>query len=227
MTGYLPLSFMAGDVPVLGPIGIAIDDLGTTSQQVLAGDPVRRGLVFHNPGAVSIRLAPANLTPVAGAGGILLYGQSDLILLEGDDNMFNLNCAWKAVADSGADNPLTIFNFTDNNQSVPAPNAVSRLNVNVPITSPNGIAIAALATASQQVIGANPNRRGILFQNPGSEIVAVCPANLDASISAGSWIILPGQERRILAKGRVRVNCAWNAIAAAGIANKLTILEFL
>lgn len=221
-----PLAFLSNDVPVLGPIGVAVSTLGTTAAQVIAADPVRRGIVFHNPGNVVIRIAPANVALVSGSGGIVIYPQSDFILLD-DNPLFNVNCAWNAVADSGSNNTLTIFNFTDANSSVAAPNARSQLNYSIPQTSPSGTAVSGLGTASTQVIAANPTRRGVLFHNPGSVNVAVCPANLTAVIGAGSRIIFPGSEFRLFAAGRVRVNCAWKAIAASGAANKLTVLEFL
>lgn len=216
---------LSGDVPVLGPIGVGYATLGTTSAEVIGADAVRHGLIFHNPGSVIFRVTPANLTPVAGVGGIPVYPQSELPIL--GEELTDVNCAWNAVADSGANNPVTIFNFTDNYQGVPAPEPLARLNVGVPISSPLGIQISALTTASLSVIGANPVRRGILFSNPSDVPVAVCPANLTALFGAGSMIVLPGGEKRIMAKGRLRVNCGWKAIAESGAGKSLTILEFL
>jgi hypothetical protein len=101
------------------------------------------------------------------------------------------------------------------------------MNVDVQITSPLGTQISTLGTASAQIIGQNIVRRGILLHNPDTVLIAVSPSNLAAVIGAGSIVILPGQELRIPAKGRVRVNCAFNAIAASGANHSLTVLEFL
>ena len=217
------LSNLVSDVPVLGPIAVAAS-LSTVSSQVLAADPVRRGVIFHNPGSINIRVVPSNLTPVAGSSGILIYPQTEETIF-GTDTI-HVNSAWNAICDS-ATTPLTIFNFTDANASVPAPEAVAQLTYQVPIVSPNGIQTSTLGTSSVQIIAANPNRRGILFHNPGPNTVAVCPSNLNAIIGAGSMVILPGDEKRIMATGRIRVNCAWKAIASTGSSNYLTVLEFL
>lgn len=226
--GILPLSRLSGDVPVLGPIGIAVSTLTTVASLVLPADPVRHGLMFHNPSlTISKRIGPAGMTLAGGSGGILLYPQTDFIILQDDDVYLNVNTPWNAVTDDNSDTSLTIFNFTDNNQSVPAPNPVSAMDYQVQITSPTGTPVANLGTSSVPIIGANQNRRGILFQNPGTVAVAVCPANIPATFGAGGWTILPGQERRLIAKGRVRVNCGFNGIAEAGSNNALTILEFL
>jgi hypothetical protein len=222
-----PLADLANDVPVLGPIGVAVTTVGTTAAQVIGADAVRRGILFHNPGSVNLRIAPVGSTLVTAAGGILIYPGEEFELLEGDDNLFNVNCAWQAVADGGSNNALTIFNFTDNNPAQVTQNPLMQVNQTAQISSPAITQETALGTVSKSVIGANPMRRGILFHNPGSVVVGVCPANLVALIGAGSLTILPGQEKRILAKGRVRVNCGFNAIAQGGSNNDLTILEFL
>lgn len=223
-----PLARLYGDIPVLGPVGVAVTGLTTVQSQVIASDNVRHGLIFHNPSAtIAKRVGPVGMNLTAGSGGILIYPQSDFVLLQDDDVLLNVNCAWNALTDNNSDGNLTIFNFTDVNASVPAPEPVASLNYSVPISSPSGTQVSTLGTASSAIIGANQNRRGIIFQNPGSVIAGVCPANLAAVIGAGSWTVLPGQERRILAKGRTRVNCGWNGIAATGANNKLTILELL
>jgi len=228
MSGTSPLASLAYDVPVLGPIAIAFPTLGTSSTSVLGPDSTRAGVVFHNPGSQIIRITPANLTPISGAGGILIYPQEEEAIFS--DAAISLNSGWNAVADSGSTNPLTIFNFTGYNAAQPAPMPLTSLTYGVPIPSPNGIQVSNLGTSSQQVIAANPMRRGILFHNPNPEpiLISVCPANLAAlSGGAGSMGILPGQEKRIIARNRIRVNCAWNAVASQGSGNSLTILEFL
>jgi hypothetical protein len=219
------LADLAYDIPVLGPTGVAFPSLGTTSSQVLAPDNVRHGVIFHNPGSGIIRVAPSNLALVTGVGGILIYPQSEETFFE--DDLFRVTAGWNAVSDVAGPQPLTIFNFTDLTSVKPPPEPLARLTGSSTNVSPNGVQISNLTTASQQVIGANPNRRGIVFMNPGAQIAYVCPANLTAVAGAGSMTVLPGGEKRIVAKGRVRVNCAWNAIAAQGSGNSLTILEFL
>lgn len=219
----VPRSDLHGDVPVIGPVAVA-KTVGATVTQVAAADPVRRGILFHNPGSVAIRVAPSNLTPSIGIGGIVIYPQTEFALYS--DGFIQVNCAWSAIADDGSSNPLTVFDFTDGAQVIP-PARTTAMNGNIQIASPNGIQVSNLATLSQSVLGSNINRRGILFQNPGTVPISVCPSNLVASIGAGSLVILPGQEKRIFPQGRVRVTCAWNAIASSGSGNFLTILEFL
>lgn len=223
----LPLAHFVNDTPILGPIGIGIGALGTVSQQVIGSDAVRHGLIFHNPGDQNIRIMPANVTPIAGAGGIVLYPQTEQEIFGDENSYLNINCAWNAVADSGSNNPLTILNFTDNNQSVPAPNALAQLDFGVPIVSPNGIQVANVGVGSMSIIGPNPVRRAITFHNPGAITLYVCPANLGASTGAGSVTLLPGQSKTIRARGRIRVNCGWNACSESLNNNTLTILEYL
>ena len=70
-------------------------------------------------------------------------------------------------------------------------------------------------------------RRGIIFTNPGTANKFVCPANLAAVHGAGSWTILPGETKQIIARGKVRVNCAWNGLTTSNGDPDLTILEML
>src|SRR5262249_20957812 len=128
----------------------------------------------------------------------------------------------------GGAGALSILNFTGTNASVRPPMPLASLNQGSAIDSPKGSS-ALLGTASASVIGANAQRRGITFHNPGTGRLAVCPANLAAAIGPGSIILLPGQTRTYMAKprSRIRVNCGWNGIAASGASNPLTILEHL
>jgi hypothetical protein len=227
VTQLLPLARLRGDVPVIGPTGIGIGNLTTVSSQVLAADPVRHGILFHNPGMVNKRVAPSNMALAGGAGGIVIFAQSDWLLLDqGEDERFNINSAWNAVTDNNADPALTIWNFTDQSSGA-APLPIADLNLDYQLPSPLGTQISNLTTVSQAVIGPNTRRRGILFHNPDNVIIAVSPANIPAVAGAGGRLILPGQELRIKAEGRVRVNCGFNAIAASGANHSLTILEFL
>ena len=63
-----------------------------------------------------------------------------ILLPENEGGIYNINCAWNAVTDNNSDATLTIFNFTDNNQSVAAPQMQANLNYDVPITSPAALA---------------------------------------------------------------------------------------
>jgi hypothetical protein len=229
MAQLLPLARLRGDVPVIGPTAVGVANLTTVSSQVLAADPVRHGVLFHNPSAtIAKRVAPANMALAGGAGGIIIYPQSDWLLLDqGEDERFNVNSAWKAVTDDNSDATLTIWNFTDQPQAGNPPLPLADLNLDYQIASPFGTQISGLSNVSQAVLGQNTRRRGILFHNPDTVIIWVSPANLAAVAGAGSRQVLPGQELRIKAQGRVRVNCGFNAIAASAGAHSLTVLEFL
>lgn len=225
-----PLADLVHDIPVLGPIGVGISTLGTTWSQVLAADSMRRGVVFHNPGANNLRVAPANLTsqPANNQGAILINPGSEFEFY-GDDEHINMSQAWMAWVDSGANQPISILNFTGANPAVTgAVMPLAFLNQGSLIASPNGSGVL-LTTASMLAIGANPVRRGITFHNPGTVNLAMCPANLSAVIGAGGITLLPGETKTFMARprSRVRVNCGWNAIAASGANNPLTMLEHL
>lgn len=224
-----PLADLAHDIPVLGPIGVAVGTLGTTWTQVLAADVSRRGVIFHNPGSVNVFVAPANLSaqPASGAGALLIYPGEEQDVLALDEHQ-NVNAAWMAWAASGSNRPLTILDFTGTNSSVPAPNPLASLNQGTAISSPNASGVL-LTTASATAIAANAQRRGITFHNPGTVGVAVCPANLTAVYGAGGVIVLPGQSKTFMARpaSRIRVNCGWNAIAQSGSNQPLSILEHL
>lgn len=219
------LARLSHDIPVLGPIGIGIATLGTAAMTpVLGADPMRRGVIFHNPGANILRVTPGNIVALGLAGAAIIYPQSELSIFA--DDLTNVNCAWNAWVDNGANQPITVLNFTDNNPAVTnPPEALAQLNTGTPITSPLGYPLT-LGTVSAAAIGANPVRRRIDFHNPGTGLIAFSPANLAASIGAGSIVVLPGQTKTIQAQGRVRVNCGWNAIAQ-NAASPATILEYL
>ncbi len=57
---------------IRGPYAIAVTGLTTVSQQVLAADKARKGVIFANPGTQNKRVMPAGSTLVGGVGGILL-----------------------------------------------------------------------------------------------------------------------------------------------------------
>jgi hypothetical protein len=224
----LPMSRLSYGVPVLGPVGIGFS-LGTVWQQVLGFDAVRRGVIFANPSSDTIYVAPVNLASQQVAGAIEIFAQEEWDLFA--DPPVQVNTAWMAWAKTGPSTAFTIFNFTDvntlgnpNNANALQPQA--NLNYDVPIVSPNTGGVL-LGTASASAIGANPVRRGIAFHNPGTVEIAVCPSNLSAAFGPGSLIVLPGATKRVFAKGNVKVNCGWNAIAQSGSGNPLTILEYV
>jgi hypothetical protein len=100
-------------------------------------------------------------------------------------------------------------------------------NMNIQITSPNG-ATALVGTVSAQAIGANTNRRGLRFYNPGTVEIYICPANQVAVAGQGIPILPGGGPVDFVGDGKlVNYNSGWNAIAASGANNPLTILELL
>ncbi len=171
-------AYLYGDIPVLGPIGVAVTGITNTPVQAIGADFLRHGILFHNPNAsVTLRVLPlgTSLTPGAGAIPILPYGTFQLYDSDGgnlgeDDGRLRVNCGWQVVADSAGSFGLTVWNFTDANPAVYAnpPEPVASLNVDVDIASPNTWQTAALTTASVQLLPANQNRRGVQFGNPGS-----------------------------------------------------------
>jgi hypothetical protein len=100
-------------------------------------------------------------------------------------------------------------------------------NYAVQITSPVGSTVT-VGTVSVAAIGANPRRRGIVFVNPNTSVTLyVCPNNQTAVIGEGIPVF-PGGMVQLVGDGKlINYNCGWNAIAASGAANKLTVLELL
>jgi hypothetical protein len=98
--------------------------------------------------------------------------------------------------------------------------------MDIDISSPVASNLTTLTTVSARIIAPNRNRRGILFHNPGTVNKSVCPANLAAN-GAGSIILLPKAQKQINASGKVRVNCAFNAVTANNADGSLSILEFV
>jgi hypothetical protein len=60
MSNPLPSARSWSDYAILGPYAIAITTLTTVSQQVLAADNARNGVIFHNPGVQNKRVMPAD-----------------------------------------------------------------------------------------------------------------------------------------------------------------------
>jgi hypothetical protein len=212
------------DTPVLGPIGVAITTLSTVASSVLGFDAVRHGVLFHNPGTKTKRVAPAGVSLAGGSGGMPIFGGSSWMLLQDENSDYQVNCEWQAVTDDNADAALTILNFTDANPAVTtAPMPTIRQNQVISVTSPVDTA-TALATSSIPILSADPNRRGVIFINASLVDIAVCPSNLVAIVGAGSIVVPAGGEARILGNRRVKINCAWNGISASGSGNQLTAL---
>jgi hypothetical protein len=227
-------AYLFGDVPVLGPIGVAVTGISTSPVTAIAADNLRHGILFHNPNAtVVLRVMPLGIA--SGSGDwIAIYPYSFFELYDsvggeaGNDNsLIRVNCGWQVKADSAGSFGLTIWNFTDNNQNSNPPNPVVQVNLDVDIPSPVGKAITGLTTGSTSILSANQNRRGILFHNPGTQNKGIAPANLSASLSAGSIIVLPKDQKQINASGKVRVNCGFNAMTANASDGALTALEFV
>lgn len=232
-------AYLYGDVPVLGPIGVAVTGISNTAMPAIGADFLRHGILFHNPniGGPILRVLPVGpaLTPGQGAIPIAPLGffelyDSDGGALGSGDGRVRVNCGWQVAADTAGNFGLTIWNFTDANPAVyqNPPEPVASLNVDVDIASPNAYQTAALTTGSAQLMPANQNRRGVQFGNPGAIYYkGFAPGNLAASIGAGSIVLAPQATKLIRATGKVRVNCAFNAVTQSGADGTATALEFI
>jgi len=86
-----------------------------------------------------------------------------------------------------------------------------------------------IGTAPIQVVAANPQRVSITFANPGLQNIFVAPlvtatgASLMPSLSAlgGCFPVISGAMMTLT--GEVQVG--WQALAASGLANPLTVME--
>lgn len=210
-------------LPILGPYAIALAALTTVAQTAVAADVTRAGIIFHNPGTVNKRVMPSDSALAGGSGGILIYPQEEFVLLRQPDMPYNVNCAWNAVTDNIADGSLTVLNFTPLTPGAPEVSPTTRMAMQIQVTSPTSTQVL-LGTASQPVLPADANRMGVEFHNPGTVTLALCPSNLAAIVGAGSIVLLPGQTKRIIGNSRVKINCAWNGIAAQGNNNAVTAL---
>lgn len=224
MPSFLRQADIWQNYPILAPYSIGFTDLTTVSQEVIGEDIGRTGIIFANPGTKNKRVIPSGNTLAGGSGGILIYPQTEFMLLQGEGTQYNVNCAWIAVTDDNADGNLTVFDFTPGTPNAPEVQPTMRALQKVPVDSPVAFPLTALGTGSQTILDADPNRHGVIFANPGTIAAAVCPANLAASFGGGSLIILPGDSKRIVGNDRVRVNCGWRAISESGAGNALTAL---
>jgi hypothetical protein len=230
-------SYLFGDVPVLGPIGVAVTGISNNFPVVALGtDPVRHGILFHNPNLSGIlRVFPTGPLLAAGQGGIPieplaffeLYASGGGNTTE-ENALIRCECAWQVIADVPGPLGLTIWNFTDNNPAAAAPTPVAYQNMDIDNTGPNSVNATTLTTASSQLLAANQNRRGLLLGNPGGTYYkAFSPGNIAASIGAGSIILTPQTSKLIKAFGKVRINCAINATTQNNADGTATALEFI
>lgn len=97
------------------------NNISTVPRPVAPANPARKKITFHNPGAIDIYIAPANVQNVLGTsptnpsdvvlvpttsllGGCwTVYGQSTLVI-EGE-----CQGAWQALAASASTNALTVM----------------------------------------------------------------------------------------------------------------------
>lgn len=232
-------AYLAGDVPVLGPVGIAVHGIGHKAKHAIGFDAVRHGILFHNPNAHTVlRVLPEGEHLRAGEGGIVIppfgfFEQYDSAggNLGEDWSRVRINTAWQVVADEPHERHrhhdgygLTIWDFTDSRGPVTMPTA--NLLIDVQIHSPNGWQFR-LRCESKRILNRRLNRRGILFHNPGCEPVAVAPENIEASIGAGSIVLPPHAQKELRAFGKIRVNAAFNAASAHGHDGEFTALEYV
>lgn len=93
----------------------ALNNISTVAQQVIAANPSRQTLTFHNPGDVDIFVAPTqkydgstftDFTPTTGAlgGTFRVYSNGGTLTITGECQQ-----AWQALSASSNDKPLTIM----------------------------------------------------------------------------------------------------------------------
>ncbi len=91
-------------------IPVSVNNLGTSSIQVIGADPTRSALTFHNPGSATIIVCPSvNSVGSAMTASFTTRG-GGFIIGPGETLPFSGICqtAWNAIANSGAANGLTI-----------------------------------------------------------------------------------------------------------------------
>ena len=93
----------------------AFNNISTTPQQVLGGNPARQSITVHNPGANDILFAPAYVqnngsdvaltpSPSALGGCFRVFGNGGTIVLTGE-----VQKPYQAFALTGSTNPLTVI----------------------------------------------------------------------------------------------------------------------
>ena len=84
---------------------------------------------------------------------------------------------------------------------------------------------ATVGTSSASVVGNDPQRRGIIFINPGS-VTVYLTTNEQAAVVGKGIPVEPGAKVTFLGDASyIRFTSGFNAIAASGSSNNLTILE--
>jgi hypothetical protein len=228
-------SYLAHDIPVLGPIGIAVTGISTAPVSAIGADFLRHGILFHNPNPnTTLRILPGTSGLVSGSGGIIIapYAFQEFYDSDGGNDtdrnsLVRVNSAWTVVADAAGSAGLTIWNFTDANPAVTSPPApVNYQNMDIDIASPAVNQFAALTTVSSTLLTQFQNRRGLYMHNPGTVAKGIAPANIPAAIGAGSIVLLPQASKEIRAFGKVRMNCGFNGITASNADGTLTLLSY-
>jgi hypothetical protein len=94
----------------------AFNNISTTPQQVIAGNPNRQKLTFHNPGTVDIFVAPATALNSSGQAVALvptisLLGGCFRVFSNGGTLAIQGECqtAWQAFSASSSALPLTVM----------------------------------------------------------------------------------------------------------------------
>jgi len=97
--------------PTSGGKVTPINSLNTAMQIILAGNPQRSSISFHNPGTVVVYVAPLlnalgqTFTPTLSAlGGTFQIGPGATLTLGGECQF-----GWQALAAIGVNNPLTVM----------------------------------------------------------------------------------------------------------------------
>ena len=109
--GLIPATGSQTVGPTSGGKVTPFNTISTSPQQVIAGNPNRTKLVFHNPGTVDIYVAPtiqANGQPLTVStivlgGTFLVYANGGTATVDGE-----CQTPWQAFSKTGSGNPLTV-----------------------------------------------------------------------------------------------------------------------
>ena len=96
------------EVPLINSPTASIALVSTVSIQVIGSSIARRGVIFFNPGTVTLYVTPGNIPAVIGQGVPILPGAQQPFI-NSSDNIIQYLCSWNAIAASGSNNVLTIF----------------------------------------------------------------------------------------------------------------------
>lgn len=98
-----------------------------------------------------------------------------------------------------------------------------------PILGPYAVAVTGLTLASQQVIGADPARKGIWFHNPGTQNKRIIPASGAPLVGgAGGILLYPQEDFHLLQTedSQFNVNVAWIGVTDNISDGSFTVLDF-